>query len=79
VIDLPRAFDLLAAAPARLLGVAAGEIVVGREADIALVDPEKPWIVDRAKMAATADNTPFDGQPAQGRATALWKGGVRIA
>ncbi|MGQ7830926.1 dihydroorotase [Altererythrobacter sp. Z27] len=79
VIDLPRAFDLLAAAPARLLGVAAGEIEVGREADIALVDPEKPWIVDRAKMAATADNTPFDGQPAQGRATALWKGGVRIA
>ncbi|HSM54066.1 MAG TPA: dihydroorotase, partial [Erythrobacter sp.] len=79
VIDLPQAFDLLAAAPARLLGVAAGEIEVGREADIALVDPEKPWIVDRAKMAATADNTPFDGQPAQGRATALWKGGVRIA
>ncbi|MEE1877472.1 dihydroorotase [Altererythrobacter litoralis] len=79
VIDLPRAFDLLAAAPARLLGVAAGAIEVGCEADIALVDPEKPWIVDRAKMAATADNTPFDGQPAQGRATALWKGGVRIA
>lgn len=78
-IDLSRAFDLLAAAPARLLGVAAGQLEVGREADIALVDPEKPWIVDRAKMAATADNTPFDGQPAQGRATALWKGGVRIA
>ncbi len=78
-IDLSRAFDLLAAAPARLLGVAAGQLQVGCEADIALVDPEKPWIVDRAKMAATADNTPFDGQPAQGRATALWKGGVRIA
>jgi dihydroorotase len=29
-------------------------------------------------MAATAGNTPFDKQPVQGLATALWKGGARI-
>ena len=28
--------------------------------------------------AATADNTPFDGQPMQGRVLGLWKGGVRV-
>lgn len=78
VIDLPRAFDLMAANPARLLGVEAGAIAAGNEADIALVDPDKPWIIDSGKMAASAGNTPFDGQPTQGRATALWKGGVRI-
>lgn len=78
VIDLPRAFDLMAANPAHLLGVQAGAISVGNEADIALVDPDKPWIIDSGKMAASAGNTPFDGQPTQGRATALWKGGVRI-
>ncbi|MEL7685605.1 dihydroorotase [Citromicrobium bathyomarinum] len=78
VIDLPRAFDLLAGAPARLLGVDAGVLREGHEGDIALVDPEKPWIVDRRKMAATADNTPFDGQPMQGRVLGLWKGGVRV-
>ena len=78
VIDLPRAFDLLAGAPARLLGVGAGVLREGHEGDIALVDPAKPWIVDRRKMAATADNTPFDGQPMQGRVLGLWKGGVRV-
>lgn len=78
VIDLPRAFDLLAATPARLLGVAAGSLVVGMEADLALVDPDKPWIVDSARMAATAGNTPFDGQPTQGRVLALYKGGEPI-
>jgi len=78
VIDLPRAFDLLAGAPARLLGVEAGEIREGFEGDIALVDQEKPWVVDRRKMAATADNTPFDGQPMQGRVLGLWKGGVKV-
>ncbi len=78
VIDTPRAFQLLAGNPARLLGIKAGELREGHEADIALVDPERPWIVDANKMAATAGNTPFDGQPMQGRVEALWKGGVRV-
>jgi len=78
VIGLERAFDLVARNPARLLGVDAGELRPGAEADIALIDPEKPWIIDSARMAASAGNTPFDRQPAQGRVTALWKGGVRI-
>jgi dihydroorotase len=77
VIDLARAFALLAANPARLLGVAAGELRAGYEADIALIDPDRPWIVDTDKMAASAGNTPFDGQPMQGRVEALWKGGMR--
>lgn len=78
VIDLSRAFDLLAASPARLLGVNAGVLAEGREADIALVDPEKPWVVSSERMAATAGNTPFDGQPTQGRVVALFKGGVAL-
>lgn len=79
VIDTPRAFDLLARNPARVLGVAAGELVAGKEADIAIIDADAPWIIDRRKMAATADNTPFDRQGTQGRVTALFKGGVRLA
>ena len=78
VIDMARAFALMAANPARLLGVEAGMLEPGLEADLALVDPDKPWVVSSAKMAASAGNTPFDGQPVQGRTLALWKGGVRI-
>ena len=78
VIDTERAFELLAKNPAALLGVPAGALSVGLEADIALVDPEAPWIVDSDKMEATADNTPFDRQGAQGRVRALIKGGVMI-
>ncbi len=78
VIDTVRAFDLLARNPARLLGVAAGELAAGHEADLALVDPDAPWIIDRRKMEATADNTPFDRLGAQGRVRGLWKGGMRL-
>ncbi len=79
VIDTARAFTLVARNPARLLGVASGELAAGFEADVALVDPERPWIVSSQKMEAQAGNTPFDRQPAQGRVTALFKGGVRIS
>ena len=79
VFSLARAFDLLAANPARLLKVDAGRLEVGMQADLALINPEKPWIVDSAKMAASAGNTPFDKQGVQGRVLALWKGGAPIA
>jgi dihydroorotase len=78
VIAMERAFDLIARNPAKLLGVEAGELREGAEADIALVDPEKPWVVDSDKMAASAGNTPFDKQPVQGRVTGLWKGGAPV-
>lgn len=78
VIDLSRAFELLATNPANLLGVSAGVLKEDHEADIALIDPEAPWFVDRTKMAATSDNTPFDRQGTQGRVRHLIKGGVQI-
>ena len=78
VIDMPRVFELLASNPAKLLGVDTGALVEGYEADIALVEPEAPWFVDRTRMEATADNTPFDRQGVQGRVRALFKGGVQI-
>jgi dihydroorotase len=78
VIDTARAFALLASNPAALLGVDAGRLEVGAQADIALIDSERPWVVSSDKMAAAAGNTPFDRQGVQGRVTALFKGGAAI-
>ena len=78
VITIDRAFALLAANPARLLGVDAGVLVEGYQADIALVDPDRPWLVDSSRMAASAGNTPFDRQPVQGRVVGLFKGGGAV-
>ncbi len=78
VIDTARAFELLASNPAVLLGVNAGRLELGAEADLALIDPDKPWIVNSDKMAATAGNTPFDRQGVQGRVMALFKGGMPV-
>ena len=78
VIDTGRAFALLCANPASLLGVDAGQLAVGTQADLALIDPDKPWLVDSDQMAAAAGNTPFDKLPVQGRAVRLFKGGTEV-
>ena len=74
-ISIGRLFELLSANPAKILGVKAGLLQSGHEADFILIDEDSPWQVDTRKMAAVADNTPFGGLPVQGRVTAIYKGG----
>lgn len=78
LITLERAFDLMAAAPARILGVEAGVFEPGREADVAVIDADRPWIVDSGSLSGMAGNTPFDRQPVAGRCLQLFKGGVAL-
>lgn len=75
IISIGRLFELLSANPARILGVEAGLLQAGYEADFILIDEDSPWQVDTRKMAASAGNSPFDGLPVQGRVTAIYKGG----
>ncbi|WP_228242846.1 dihydroorotase family protein [Porphyrobacter sp. GA68] len=79
LISLERAFDLMAAAPARILRVDAGVLEAGREADVALIAPDCPWIVESSSLNGMAGNTPFDRKPVQGRCIRLFKGGVEPA
>ncbi|WP_417621741.1 dihydroorotase [Parasphingorhabdus sp.] len=74
-ISIGRLFELLSTNPAKILGVEAGLLQPGYEADFILVDEDSPWRVDTRRMAAAAGNTPFDGLPVQGRVTAIYKGG----
>ncbi len=77
-LGLTALMRLLAANPARILGVDAGSFRPGAAADIIFIQPDAPWIVDSAKMAAAAGNTPFDKMPVQGRVRRVMKGGVFI-
>jgi dihydroorotase len=78
VITLPGLFQILSANPAQILGVEAGTLNLGAQADLILIDPDAPWQVDTRLLPGRAGNTPFDGLPVQGRVKALWKGGRRV-
>lgn len=75
IITTGRLFELLATNPARILGLKAGVITEGFEADLILVDPYAPWQVDSNRMTALAGNTPFNKIPVQGRVRHMLKGG----
>ena len=77
-ITISRLFELLSTNPAQILGVNAGKIAHGAEADLIFVKPDAPWQIDSEKMAASAGNTPFDKMPVQGRVSAMLKGGKAI-
>ncbi len=77
-LTIERLFALLAANPARILGLSTGTLEAGRPADLILVDPDTPWQIMGERMAAKAGNTPFDGLPVQGKTVALFKGGTEI-
>ena len=70
-VPLERLFAMLAANPARVLGLNAGTLEPGKPADLLLFDEHAPWQI----AAATIGNTPFDGLPVQGKVLRVWKGG----
>lgn len=74
-ITMERLFALLAANPARVLGVATGTLAIGAPADLLVLDPHAPWQIDGNRLHAKAGNTPFDGLPVQGKVVRVFKGG----
>lgn len=66
LIRLERAIELMTSAPARLLGLPAGELKEGGPADICVFDPEAQWTVEAAKFASLSRNTPFEGRLLKG-------------
>ncbi len=45
LIELPQLIETLTAAPARILGIEAGTLAIGSQADICVFDPEAEWVV----------------------------------
>ncbi|HTO69557.1 MAG TPA: dihydroorotase [Myxococcota bacterium] len=70
--------DRLATRPARVLGIPGGTLEPGGPADLVLVDPERVWKVDGARLTSRSKNSAFLGRELRGRALRTWVGG-RIA
>jgi dihydroorotase len=53
--------------PAQLLGIAGGTLKPGAPADVIVIDPDLPWVLDPAELKSKCKNTPFDEARMQGR------------
>lgn len=58
--DLPTLLAALSTRPADLLGLSCGRLSVGAPADLILLDPDAPYVVDKRKLKSRAKNSPFD-------------------
>ena len=67
-IELPRLIEMFTANPARLLKLEAGNLSLGKDADITLIDPNLEWTYEVDSSASLSRNTPFDGWQMKGRA-----------
>jgi dihydroorotase len=66
-MQLPTLLRAMSSRPAELLGLPGGSLRPGAPADVIVIDPDLPWIVDRDQLRSKSKNTPFDEARMQGR------------
>ena len=66
VIRLPRLVELLSVNPARILNLPSGAVAEGAVADLTILVPDLPVMVDATKFKSKARNTPFAGWQLKG-------------
>ncbi|GAA0697740.1 dihydroorotase [Marinobacterium maritimum] len=70
LLELPQLIETLTAAPARILGIEAGTLAIGSQADICIFDPSLEWELTEDSLRSAGKNTPFLGQTLKGRVNA---------
>ncbi len=66
-IEWPRLIGAMSTQPAALLGLSGGTLRPGSPADVIVIDPELPWVLDPNELKSKCKNTPFDEARLQGR------------
>ena len=77
-LKLMTALRAISTKPAELLGLPGGTLRPGSPADVVVIDPDVPWILDRDELKSKCRNTPFDEARMQGRAVRTIVGGRTV-
>ncbi|MCT8978204.1 dihydroorotase [Clostridium sp. CX1] len=74
-ITLSKLSELMSRNPAYIMGVNKGQIKIGYDGDIVLVDTDKGYTICSSEFKSKGKNTPFDGASVYGRIKKTIKGG----
>jgi dihydroorotase len=66
-VSLTALLKAMSTRPAELLGLPGGSLRPGSPADVIVIDPELPWVLDPTELKSKCKNTPFDEAKMQGR------------
>ncbi|MCY6484431.1 dihydroorotase [Clostridium aestuarii] len=77
-ILLSRLSELMSKRPAEIMGVSKGQIAIGYDADLVLVDLEKEYIISSEEFVSKGKNSPFNKKKVYGEILMTIKGGKTV-
>lgn len=77
-LDFKTLIRAMSTRPAELLGLPGGTLRNGAVADVIIIDPDVPWVLDPADLKSQCKNTPFDEARFTGRVTRTIVGGRTV-
>ncbi|MGY6274439.1 dihydroorotase [Methylomonas sp. MgM2] len=77
-LDLSKAIACLTQKPAQILGLSAGALTAGFDADVCVFDPKLPWKVNEQNWHSTGRNTPYWQQTLTGKVIHTFQGGREL-
>ena len=77
-LDFKTLIRAMSTRPAELLGLPGGTLRAGAPADVIVIDPDTPWVLDPADLKSQCKNTPFDEARFSGRVLRTVIGGRTV-
>src|SRR6185503_17916966 len=77
-LDFKTLIRAMSTRPAELLGLPGGSLRAGSPADVVVIDPDTPWVLDPADLKSQCKNTPFDEARFSGRVVRTIVGGRTV-
>ena len=77
-MDFKTLIRAISTRPAELLGLPGGTLRAGSPADLVVIDPDTPWVLDPADLKSQCKNTPFDEARFSGRVVRTIVGGRTV-
>ena len=66
-IEIKNLLASITSNPSKILGINKGNLDKGNDADLCVVDINKPWIVNKDKLKSKSKNTPIENRKLQGK------------
>ena len=66
-IKLDKLLASLTSNPAKILGINKGNLEVGNDADLCIIDINKSWVVKQSELKSKSKNTPIENRKLQGQ------------
>src|ERR1700678_329719 len=77
-MDFKTLIGAISTRPAEILGLPGGSLRAGSPADVIVIDPDTPWVLDPAELKSQCKNTPFDEARFSGRVARTIVGGRTV-